>query len=235
MPCGVLLVFLLVFLAPAVQVEDAEAKKLYQAMVDKITAAKTLKVVVEMQGTPFGETKTAAPKFKQTIWIAQGNKVRWTFEQPVKDKVDKEGLVVCDGKELSYRSSVATLKRAAAEQFSGKLTEALAKYGCWVGIAVLNDALDPDGKPYEGMVTSTFRMGKKEKLDGKEAQTFQYALRDKGGPVGEVAVCTVWLDPKTQLPLKMLLEGGNSFRVQETYVEWQLDPKLDAKLFSAPK
>jgi hypothetical protein len=218
------------------QVDDAEARKLYQAMVDKITAAKSLKVVIEMQGTPFGQSKTADPKFKQTIWIDQGgNKVRWAFEQPVKDKVDKDGLAVCDGKDLIFHSSVAKLKRQAPAQFSRKLTETLARYGCWVAIAVLNDALDPDGKPFTGMIASNFRLGKKEKVDGKEAQALQYALRDKDGPLGEIAVCNVWIDAKTQLPVKLLLEGANNFRVQETFVEWQLDAKLDAKLFSAPK
>jgi outer membrane lipoprotein-sorting protein len=229
-----LVAVLLALAAGAVQVEEAEARKLYQATADKITAAKSLKVVIEMQGTPFGQTKSADPKFKQTIWIAEGNKVRWTFEQPVKDKVDKDGLAVCDGKELHFQSSAAKLKREAATTFARKLAETLAKHGCWVSIALLNDALDPEGKPFGGMVATNFRLGKKEKLDGKDVQSLQYALRDKDGPLGEIAVCTVWLDTKTQLPLKQLLEGANSFRVQETYVEWQLDPKLDAKLFSPP-
>jgi outer membrane lipoprotein-sorting protein len=231
----VLVAAMLAWAAGPAQVEDAEARKLYQAMADKISAAKSLKVVIEMQGTPFGQTKTADPKFKQTIWIAEGNKVRWTFEQPVKDKVDKDGLAVCDGKEIHYQSSVGKFKRKAAAAFARKLTETLAKHGCWVSIALLNDALDPEGKPFTGMVAMNFRLGKKEKLDGKDVQSVQYALRDKDGPLGEVAVCTVWVDSKTQLPVKMLMEGGNNFRVQETYGEWQLDPKLDAKLFNPPK
>ena len=41
-----------------VQGSDVEAEKLHEAMVKKITSAKTLKVVVDMQGTPFGADKT---------------------------------------------------------------------------------------------------------------------------------------------------------------------------------
>jgi outer membrane lipoprotein-sorting protein len=217
------------------QADETEPRKVYQAMVDKITAAKALKVSIEVQGTPFGQSKTADPKFKQTLWIDAGNKVRWAFEQPIKDKVDKDGLAVCDGKKLFFQSSAAKLNRDAADDFATRLTETFAKFGYWVSVAYLNDALDPEGKPFRGMVASTFRLGKKEKLDGREVQAIQYAVRDKGGPVSEVGVCTLWIDIKSQLPVKLLLEGPNSFRVQETYVDWQLDPKLDAKLFSAPK
>src|SRR5437667_4882511 len=72
--------FVLALAALSAQAQDNEAVKLHKAMVQKITAAKSLKVVIEMQGTPFGASKTEDPKFKQTIWVAEGNKVRWEFE-----------------------------------------------------------------------------------------------------------------------------------------------------------
>jgi outer membrane lipoprotein-sorting protein len=232
-------ILLVVPLLLAASVEPAqegnEATKLYQAMVDKITAAKSLKVVVEMQGTPFGANKTTEPRFKQTIWIAEGNKVRWAFEQPLKDKVDSNGLAVCDGKQLFFQSALANLKRDVDAGFSAQLVDSLAKHGCWVAIARLNEAVDPQGKAFTPLVASNFKLGAKEKLGDKQVQVLTYLVREKGGRPADGGSYSIWIDTKSQLPAKVVLDGANNFRVQETYVEWQLDPKLEAKLFDAPK
>jgi outer membrane lipoprotein-sorting protein len=233
-----ILLFMAVVLAgvaSADQDPSNDAQKLYQTMVDKITAAKSLKVVVDMQGTPFGAGKSFEPTFKQTIWIADGNKLRWAFEQPIKGKVDKDGLAVCDGKQLFFQSSAANLNRAAPAGFATKVVDVIAKHGCWVAIAQLNEALDPDGKPFTPLVASNFKLGAKDKVGDKQVQVLTYLVREKGGRPADGGSYTVWIDTKTSLPAKVMLDGANNFRVQETYVDWQLDPKLDARLFDAPK
>ena len=98
---------------------------------DQVLTAKTLKVVIDMQGTPFGADKTASPKFRQTLWLAEGDKVRWQFEQPKADKtgkVDKDGLALCDGKALIFHSGATKLKRDTEAGFGGKLKQVASGY-----------------------------------------------------------------------------------------------------------
>lgn len=235
MRVAVIAVALVLVAVPWAWTQENEAEKLYRSMVDKLSKARTVKVAVELQGTPFGQTKTANPKFKQTIWLADGNKVRWLFEQPIGDKMEKDGLAVCDGKKLAFRSSAAKLTLDADDGLASKLRESLASHGCWNAIAALNFALDPEGKAYKPIIASNFKLVGKEKVGGKDHQVLRYVVRERGGDPALGGTYTVWIDAATLLPSKMLLETAGNFRVEEAFVEWQLDGKVDARLFELPK
>ncbi len=47
----------------------------------------------------------------------------------------------------------------------------------------------------------------------------------------------VWLDAKTNLPVKLVLTGGGSdiTDITETYSEFTIDAKVDGKSFELPK
>lgn len=84
---------------------------------------------------------------------------------------------------------------------------------------------------------SDFKLGRKEKVGGREAQvvTFQLALRlmELGGRPVQVKV---WIDIKTNLPLKReLIVDGGALRFTDTYTDMKLDEKLDPRLFELPK
>ena len=55
---------------------------------------------------------------------------------------------------------------------------------------------------------------------------------------GKSAKMSVWIDTKTQLPLKRVVAvdlDGQMFRITETYSSFAIDSKLESKLFEIPK
>jgi outer membrane lipoprotein-sorting protein len=79
-----------------------------------------------------------------------------------------------------------------------------------------------------------FKLGAKEKIGDKTTQVVTYQLDFDGTS----AKMSVWIDTKTQLPLKRVVavdQGGQMFRITETYSTFAIDPKLDSKLFEIPK
>jgi outer membrane lipoprotein-sorting protein len=67
----------------------------------------------------------------------------------------------------------------------------------------------------------------------RETQVVQYQIQNK--LVGNLAEMSVWIDTKTQLPLKRAeKETGKENRSTETYGVFTVDSKLDDKLFGIP-
>jgi hypothetical protein len=103
--------------------------------------------------------------------------------------------------------------------------------------------VSPEGeKPKEAdlnelLKVSGFKLRKKEKVDGKEAQVIEYMLTVAS--VGGVKInSTVWVDAKTHVPLKRLLTakvGDQELKVTETYSKVVVDGKIDPKTFELPK
>lgn len=90
-----------------------------------------------------------------------------------------------------------------------------------------------DGGDYKRMFPVTgFKLGDKEKVGDREAQRLDYVLGIKGQSA--TYPVTVWIDLKTELPLKRLVSDGGLPWFTETY-ELKLDGKLDAKTFKLPK
>jgi hypothetical protein len=78
-----------------------------------------------------------------------------------------------------------------------------------------------------------FKFGAKEMVDQRNAQVVEYEIDLKG----KKAKASVWIDTKTQLPLKrvlMLEEMGQNVTITETYSTFIVDGKLDPKLFEIP-
>jgi hypothetical protein len=84
----------------------------------------------------------------------------------------------------------------------------------------------------EPAAPSGFELAGKEKVGKRVARAIKFTLGEKGG----MAV-TLWLDAKTELPLKLSVTGGKSdiSEVTETYGEFAIDPELDTKLWQLPK
>ena len=73
-------------------------------------------------------------------------------------------------------------------------------------------------------------------MAGVEAQVVEYQLKWPGG--GSPFSVTVWINPKTHLPLKRVLtgkHGADNIVVTETFTKTVLDGKIDEKQFVLPE
>jgi outer membrane lipoprotein-sorting protein len=79
-----------------------------------------------------------------------------------------------------------------------------------------------------------FKAGAKEKVGTHDTQVVQYNLDLKEG----TAKVSLWIDTKTNLPVKRELtvdDNGKNFQITETISAFDVNPKLDPKLFELPK
>ncbi len=72
-----------------------------------------------------------------------------------------------------------------------------------------------------------FKAAEGEKVGGRDAKVLRYKL----GTLGVI----LWLDARTHLPLKRHILSEKRVVITETYKEFTLDPKIDAKVFELPK
>ena len=82
---------------------------------------------------------------------------------------------------------------------------------------------------------SDFKLGKKEMVNGREAQVVTCTLKPRNGPALQM---TVWLATKGNLPIKRELKASDKdamLDVTENYSEFTLNPSLDAKIFEVPQ
>lgn len=87
---------------------------------------------------------------------------------------------------------------------------------------------------------SGFKLGKKEKLDGRDTQIIECEMTVEGVSVNGTSITTaVWLDAKTILPIKRVTSidkgAGDKFTMTETYTTLTLNKNIDAKKFELPK
>jgi outer membrane lipoprotein-sorting protein len=115
---------------------------------------------------------------------------------------------------------------------------AVARSGLMVHFILESEGpADPDMKLDEKIPVTDFRLGKKEMVGKQEAQVVQHTLTLKL-PKEVKAEVTVWIDTKTQLPLKRVFTTtaeGKKVTVTETYTKVELDGKIDPKQFELPK
>jgi outer membrane lipoprotein-sorting protein len=81
---------------------------------------------------------------------------------------------------------------------------------------------------------TNFKLGAKEMVGDITAQVVTYQLDFNG----RSAKISVWIDTKTQLPLKRVVsvdQDGQMFHITETYSTFAIDPKLEPELFEIPK
>jgi len=76
-----------------------------------------------------------------------------------------------------------------------------------------------------------FKLGVNEMVGQREAQVVQYQIQNN--IIGNLSEMSVWIDTKTQLPLKRA-ETGKRERSTETYGVFTVNSKLDGKLFDIP-
>jgi hypothetical protein len=240
MTCFVLLssgVFMLVTPLAQAQANTNEAETLFRKMQEKIKSTKSLKVTVEQTITAMG------PDRKQvwTIWMADPDKFGLECEYYIKGVRDSSAVEVGHSRKSAFRIDGETITRSTPnDNVKGDFKDWLAHHGLYGGWLFLNfrSCLGSELIP----VNTAFKLGAREKIGARLGQAVHYKMtlanfaKDRRGTIIDAVkiTLTVWIDTQTHLPLKRVVEANRN-KFEELYQNWQLNPKLDPKLFELPK
>ena len=206
-----------------------------------ITKAKSL--VIKFEGTV--PLKADDHRFQGRLVITTDNKFRIDMTE---DASSSALLVVSDGTKTTESPSKEVGKKFGPARVTSKdatknLLSTFARSGICMPMVYANvieegkagtiEEVDPSLK------ASDFRFGKKEKVDGKNAQAIDYKLTMSRRDDQIVFDATVWMDVQTHLPLKRVLtirlKVEKARPITETYLAVSVDGKIDEKTFELPK
>lgn len=219
--------------APATPPTDAE--RLLAEVDARITAAKTLRIEFEIRRA----VKAEEPPLKGSLVLGADNRLRYEMSGWM------TASAVSDGK-LLVTVVVSPAERKAQtmpEWFGETLRAWLGRGGTYVSTAkALEYAENPEvSRPgtEEGPRVSNTKFMPDETVGDGTARVIDYDLTWERLPTtGNTARVRVWIDPTTKLPLKRTMTfpvgaKGESFTAVHT--KFEIDPKLDDKLFRLPK
>jgi outer membrane lipoprotein-sorting protein len=219
------------FAVPAAQMQDNEAEKLFRMMQDKVRSAKSLKVTFEAKAP---RERPKRGQLQLTIYISSPDKIRCDGQLVAKGAEVGSAWVICNGatvvchtehgEETTYpapENAVATCKDMLADC-----------PGLMIFDALIFRELPKLAKAF---VLSDFIIGPKEKIGGRDAQVILYTTKIEDDKSSAIVKCKVWIDIQTHLPLKRTFGSMKDDCFEEFYQDWQLNPKLDPKLFELPK
>jgi outer membrane lipoprotein-sorting protein len=215
---------------------DNEAERLFQRMEQELAKARALECVFEVKAEA-GE----GTDFKGRLLLAEGNKMRLEMEGPQRGARTKM-VVVSDGTKLVAAAGGARKELPELpKSLNREVVKVLARAGGrMLGRGVItpepSEGQEAKGKRFaDRLHPSGFKLGKKERLDGREAQVIEYELRVEGE--ADSPTVAVWLDTKSNLPLRRTLSDkrGSKLIYAETYTKMMVGGKIDEKEFELPK
>jgi outer membrane lipoprotein-sorting protein len=215
-----------------------EAKKLFQAMEERLAKAKSISLNFSIEVAVEGKTVVAV---KGSLASARGDQARFESEGKVEGQDDKVTLT-SDGKRMRYilmigKKVIKDRETSTPKNLSTALARALSRPGLLLG----SDSLEIDSDRERELNASKLfpisdlKLDGKEKVEGREARVFTYKVSDRRKKTLDVIL---WVDPLTRLPLKrvgIISEKGMKGRLTELYTGIKIDEKLDAKQFELPK
>jgi outer membrane lipoprotein-sorting protein len=224
-PQSAVALFVLILAVAPARAEEGEAEKLYRAMEKRIRAARSLALEFNSQNTADDKKFTV----KGTIHIAAGNKTRLDLESEVFELGGKT-LIVTNGKSKYAKVGPMVFREGPFPPEGDVLLALIARFGATAAAMERKIATADLDKDFP---VRNFQLGAKEMIGQRETQVVQYQIQNK--LVGNLAEMSVWIDTKTQLPLKRAeKETGKENRSTETYSVFTVDGKLDDKLFDIP-
>ena len=217
----------LILAAVPARAQEGEAEKLYRAMEKKILAAKSLTLEFNSEMTHDDKKVT----LKGTIYVATGNKTRLDLESEL-FQLGGKNLIVTNGKSKYAKVGNLIFHEGPFPPEGDVLVALIARFSAamaalWQKI----EATDID----KDFPVKDFKLGVKEMVGKREAQVVQFQLQDK--KIGDLAKMTIWIDTKTQLPLKRAMAGKKDTKIgdlTETYSVFTVDSTLEGKLFDIP-
>jgi uncharacterized protein (TIGR03067 family) len=231
---------LIVFKRLPVQGQDNEAEKLFRDMHKKLAAADAIRFSVSTEIKTGNKDRDSS--FKGSVLLAKGNKAQlkwagatWT------------GELVSNGEQAYLTLGGRETTVATPKHLNGVLIFFVSRTGVLLTLQAmqsflrgLGDTRPEDlfkGADRDRAAVWDFKLAPAEKFEGREVKVvnFRYGPRnDPGMPI------SISIDAKTLLPLKLVIDyrqGGVPLRgiITETYSEFTLEPKIDAKAFVLPK
>jgi len=213
--------------------EKKEAEALFKKAEEKLAKAKSVHVKSS------GSSAMGAGEMTLTVealWEGE-NRVRVESEMKVPGMDGQKSVFVSDGKSARSSDGEKTLAGAAREKLTGDLAKAWLRGGgmftaMWIEVATFKDKDHP--KREKLPVCSKFKLGPKEKIDGRDVHRIEYSGEFESGEVP----CVVWIDAETLLPLKREMRGFHGqekLTFVETFTGFKLDEKIESSKFEIPK
>jgi outer membrane lipoprotein-sorting protein len=206
---------------------ENEAEKLFRIMEEKLAKAKTLECAFEV--------RIDTQSYKGSLFLAPGNRARLEINEAARGRPMRL-LIVSDGAHQSFQDNgiPQPQRRDTPKDLNAEILTWLARPGMFLPHTPLPDVSANGAK--DRFRVSACKLGKKEKVEEREARRVEYQLSVKGldNPLSVI----VWLDVKTRIPVKRLVTervGGHQTAIIETYGKITLDEDVDAKKFDLPK
>ncbi len=209
-----------------------EAEQLFRKMEANLAKAKTLDLAFE---TIYGEKNLrSGQRLKGTLAVTDENQLRLQVNGGKANATVH--LRISDGTRAITKVEFDDPPPKVAKtpkKLAANYRNVVARTGVLPALLPHGYAYANGGGFYNKMFpVSDFKLGSKEKVGEREAQRLDYVFGIKGEKV--TYPVTVWIDVKTELPLKRLVSDGGLVWFTETY-ELKLDGKLDSKMFELPK
>jgi len=205
--------------------EKNEARKLFDRMEKKLAAADTIQLTVQGKLKGGDEEGTV----KATLLLGQGNKARLDVSiQKSGGKTHKVSMVSNGTKQKS--GSPGELKEKDTPKH---LRDNLVYHLSLIGFtpALMHTKPADQSKPQKGnMLVSDFRLGKRDKIGGKEVHVLHYKFAFAAEK--KKFATTLYLDVKTLLPVVRTIPAYGNLREEYQY---RLNEKIGKERFDLPK
>jgi outer membrane lipoprotein-sorting protein len=229
-----LAVLLLPALVSPVLAQDKEAEKLFRAMEKRITRAPAFKVAILIEA---GRDTGRPASFKGFLLLTRDNKARLNVSGADFGEV-RVWQMVSDGKQMKLRPYDIGVSEVAKEEATlptpkdlhDHLAWSVSRLGLYPHLPRMPVMLASDGA-LQMLSVRGFKAGPAQKVGGRDAQAVHFKLGVR--ELKDQATVTVWIDTKTQLPLKRVINLGPAWggAITETYPMFTLDPRPDAGAF----
>ena len=231
------LLFVPVLVAVLGQAGDDPSVRM-KAMEEKIAKADSLQVTLDSK---FESSKgKGSGTIQGTLTLGAGDKARAELNLNFMGKAMKIQMVSDGTKMVESIDGKAKPAKETTKHFRDTMTAVLARSGFSAGFLLAGanqvDKVDKEDNPLKMVLVSDFKKLKVEKIGDRDALVIQYKLTMKGADIAPTG--TVWLDLKTNLPLKRVIRaemGSETMTLTENYSNFRINPKLDDKLFELPK
>jgi len=232
------------FLAAVFLMQDKTAEETFKHMEDLVRGAKSVCVRFKVVVTEDAKIQLTG---SGALLLKEGNKLNYSITSLEAGIHDKEYHFISDGSQIrgSYhrvdRGAVRELQQATPVDLLGNFIAGVCKAG--VGGLLTYDAVtaflgvsgaNPKTVPLrwkEMLTVSGLRQGE---ADTESANAIHYKLHLSADTSAPAAEMKVWIDPKTNMPVKRIFSFGN-FTATETYEEFTLNGDIADEKFMIPK
>ena len=215
--------------------DPSGAKAAFDRMEQQLLQSKTLQVQLDISTV---DSKNIPMSAKGRLLVA-GDRMRIELDMSRGGKTEK-GVLLSNGTKQQWITSGQPSQAKVMKKELGKI---VLTHFSRTGVATSYTLDDPDNldqkddfDPAKTIPVSGFKFGKKELVEGVEAQAINYQITFS--LLKEPVAATVWVDVKTNLPVKRVLvlkEGEEGITITESYTKAVLNGKIDDKEFELSK